>query len=160
MRRFFRIVQAHWVATAMDGEGARRFGGRWNEVGVPAVYLAESRALAALEILVHAPREALALEWRIIEVQVPADLIENQLVSKLPAGWRDQPSSLAAQRHGSRWIRDYGKLGLLLPSVIIPEEGVLLLNSRHPDMRGLKVSKPRAFDFDPRLPGAAAKMGA
>jgi RES domain-containing protein len=160
MRRFFRIVQAHWAATAMDGEGARRFGGRWNEVGVPAVYLAESRALAALEILVHAPREALALEWRIIEVQISADLIEKQGISRLPAGWRDQPSSLAAQKHGSRWMRDSGKLGLLLPSVIIPEEAVLLLNTRHPEMRDLRISRPQSFDFDARLLVAAANPDA
>ena len=60
----------------MDGEGARLYGGRWNPPGIAAVYLAESRALAALEILVHAPREALALEWRVIPVDVPDEWIE------------------------------------------------------------------------------------
>ena len=59
MAMFYRIVQAHWAASAMTGEGARMFGGRWNPPGMPAVYLAESRALAALEIIVNAPREAI-----------------------------------------------------------------------------------------------------
>ena len=52
-------MRMRWVTAAMSGEGARRYGGRWNPPGLPAVYLAESRALAALEILVHAPREML-----------------------------------------------------------------------------------------------------
>ena len=77
MALWYRIVQERWAATAMDGEGARLHGGRWNPPGIPAVYLAESRALAALEIIVHAPREALALEWRVIPVDVPDEWIET-----------------------------------------------------------------------------------
>ena len=68
MPLFYRIVQEHWAAKALDGEGARLYGGRWNLPGVAAVYLAESCALAALEVLVHAPREALLLEWVVIEL--------------------------------------------------------------------------------------------
>src|SRR5277367_1816939 len=37
----------------LDGEGARRFGGRWNSPGRPVVYLADHPALAVLEVLVH-----------------------------------------------------------------------------------------------------------
>ena len=38
---------------AFSGEGARRFGGRWNSPGVAVVYLSEHQSLAALEIFVH-----------------------------------------------------------------------------------------------------------
>jgi len=37
----------------MDGVGAAYNAGRWNPVGVEAIYTAASRALAALEILVR-----------------------------------------------------------------------------------------------------------
>jgi len=37
----------------LDGEGARRFGGRWNSPGRPVVYLADHPALAALEVRDH-----------------------------------------------------------------------------------------------------------
>jgi RES domain-containing protein len=153
MPRFYRIVQAQWVASALDGEGARLYGGRWNLPGVAAVYLAESRALAALEILVHAPREALLLDWSIIELEVPEELIDRVPPSKLPAEWRLQPSSRQAQNFGSRWLRDYPNLSLLLPSVVVPEEYSLLLNPRDPNMRDLKPGKPKPFSFDPRLAG-------
>jgi RES domain-containing protein len=35
----WRIVKRRWAATAFDGEGARRFGGRWNAPGRPVVYV-------------------------------------------------------------------------------------------------------------------------
>ena len=49
----WRIVQAHRIASAFAGEGARRYGGRWNHKGIPIVYAAGSLSLAALELLVH-----------------------------------------------------------------------------------------------------------
>jgi RES domain-containing protein len=136
MAAFYRIVQERWASTAMDGEGARLYGGRWNPTGLSAVYLAESRALAALEILVHAPREALRLEWRII---------------KVPDDWREQPTSIGAQRYGGDWLRRGEGVALRLPSVIIPQESSLLLNPGHINARELKISRPEVFSFDPRL---------
>ncbi|MEX1114116.1 MAG: RES family NAD+ phosphorylase [Akkermansiaceae bacterium] len=151
MPLFYRIVQQRWSENALDGEGARLFGGRWNLPGVAAVYLAESRALAALEILVHAPREALKLGWIIIELEIPEALIESAPIAKLPETWQAQPSSYPAQTFGTRWLREYRNLALRLPSVVIPEEKSLLLNPRDSAMRDLKPGKPQAFRFDTRL---------
>ena len=149
MALWYRIVQERWAATAMDGEGARLHGGRWNPPGIAAVYLAESRALAALEIIVHAPREALALEWRVIPVDVPDEWIET--ARQLPDGWRDQPSSSVARRHGAAWLAKERAVGLVLPSVIVPQERNLLFNPRHPHVAKLKTGKVDRFVFDPSL---------
>jgi len=151
MPAFYRIVQSHWSVSAMSGEGARLFGGRWNAPGLAAVYLAESRALAALEIIVHAPREVLRLEWRVIRVDIPDEWIEKADHGTLPKTWRDQPSSSSAQKFGSAWLRANSLPALLLPSVIVPEEHTLLLDPRHPDVSRLKVFPPKVFSFDPRL---------
>ena len=151
MAIFYRIVQEHWAANAMDGEGARRFGGRWNAPGVAAVYLAESRALAALEILVHAPREVLRVNWRMIEVGVSDSWIEKAPHSRIPENWRTHPSSQDAKAFGSRWLRDGQNLGLLLPSVIIPEESSLMINPSHPRIGELQIGKAVSFSFDSRL---------
>lgn len=148
MATFFRIVQARWAASAMDGEGARMHGGRWNSPGMPAVYLAESRALAALEIVVHAPREVLGLDWSLLEVEVPDKLIER--VSSLPKHWQAMPWSIAARTHGDAWLQR-GGLAMSLPSVVIPEESVLLVNPRCRDYGKLKVSRPSVFRFDGRI---------
>lgn len=151
MPRFYRIVQSHWAATAFTGEGARTYGGRWNTPGIAAVYLAESRALAALETVVHAPREALMLEWFVIGVEIEDSLIDVVPTSKLPDEWRMNPSSRNAQYFGAVWLQDRRNLGLLLPSVIIPEEKSLLLNPSHPAMRNVRPEQPELFSFDPRL---------
>jgi RES domain-containing protein len=151
MPRFYRIVQSSWAATAFTGEGARTYGGRWNTPGIAAIYLAESRALAALEIVVHAPREALLLDWFVIGVEIDDSLIEVAPTSKLPDAWRMNPSSRSAQFFGSIWLRDHRNLALLLPSVIIPEEKTLLLNPSHPAMRNVRPGQPERFNFDPRL---------
>jgi len=151
MATFFRIVQAHWAATAMTGEGARAHGGRWNPPGIPAVYLAESRALAALEILVHAPREAIPLAWCVIEVKVPDDWIETANPANLPGDWRALPSSPGARNFGEQWLLGSNYPALKLPSTVIPEEHALLLNPLHPDAAKLGFSTPRGFRFDARL---------
>ena len=151
MASFFRIVQAHWAASAMTGEGARIAGGRWNPAGLPAVYLAESRALAALEILVHAPREAMHLDWRVLEVEVPDEWVETVDPGGLPDDWRSLPSSPGARGFGGAWLREHGGLALRLPSVIIPEEHTLLVDPFHPDAVKLRVSAPEVFRFDPRF---------
>jgi RES domain-containing protein len=153
MALFYRIVQEQWSATALDGECARRYGGRWNLPGVAAVYLAESRALAALEILVHAPREALRLNWRVIELEIPDSQIEQVSPSALPENWRAQPSSRAAQVFGANWLRTGTNLALQVPSVVIPEEKSLLLNPFHPLMSELVPGTPLPFSFDSRLAG-------
>lgn len=151
MATYFRIVQAHWAAAAMNGEGARGNGGRWNPQGMPAVYLAESRALAALEILVHAPREAILLEWRIIEVVVPDELIQTVKHGDLPADWQALPSSPGARRYGGNWLHQRKAMALKLPSVVVPEEHTLLLNPLHPQAASLRVAEPMAFRFDLRF---------
>jgi len=51
--RIWRLVKAGRTHSAWDGEGAFRFGGRWNSRGVRAVYASSSLALALLETLVH-----------------------------------------------------------------------------------------------------------
>jgi RES domain-containing protein len=150
MATFYRIVQAEWAASAMTGEGARRFGGRWNPPGIPAVYLADSRALAALEIIVNAPREVLPLAWRIFEVEVPEDLIETVKLGDLPDDWQALPSSPGARLYGGGRLRS-GALAFKLPSAVIPAEFTLLVNPQHPDAGKLRISRPIEFRFDPRF---------
>ncbi len=88
MPLFYRIVPEHWAPRAFDGEGARLYGGRWNSPGSAAVYLAESRALAALEIFVHAQHEALRLRWMIVELEIDDSRIDRVPPPKLPPNWR------------------------------------------------------------------------
>jgi len=49
----WRLDQAVHAATWDSGEGAYRFGGRWNSKGVRAVYCSLDPATAILEVAVH-----------------------------------------------------------------------------------------------------------
>ena len=40
---------------------------------------------------------------------------------------------------------------LRVPSAIVPEEGNILVNPRHPEARKLRVASTRPFRFDARL---------
>lgn len=136
----YRIVAPRWVATAFSGEGARRYGGRWNSPGRPVVYLAGSRALAALELLVHLPSpRSRAKPYRILEARIPIHPIRDGAID-------GDPLSV-----GDSWIRQKRFLCLRVPSVLIPEEPNYLLNPAHPDMPRVRVGEPVDFRFDGRL---------
>ncbi|MDF1523938.1 MAG: RES family NAD+ phosphorylase, partial [Trueperaceae bacterium] len=75
--RAWRLVRPAFGDTlaAFSGEGARRYGGRWNSVGRVVVYTSEHLSLAALETLAHADRKRFARDLVAFEVHVPSDLI-------------------------------------------------------------------------------------
>lgn len=151
MPTFYRIVGSHRAATSLDGEGAKRMGGRWNPQGIAAVYLTESRALAALEIMVHFGREAVSASWAIIEVEVPSVLIDTISPKDLPSGWNDRKSLAVPQHFGRKWLEASKNAAILLPSAIISQENILLLNPLHPDFTKISSSHPAEFFFDARL---------
>lgn len=148
---FYRIVGSQRAATAMDGEGARKFGGRWNPPGIPVAYLTDSRALAALEILVHTGRAGVHLRWVVIEAEIPAKLTDSVSPNQLPAGWDDVASPSVSRMFGAEWVRRGESAAILLPSLIVPGERVVMLNARHPDFRKIVFSGPKPFGFDQRL---------
>jgi RES domain-containing protein len=49
----WRLDEAQYAATWDSGEGAYRFGGRWNSGGVRAVYCSLDPATSILEVAVH-----------------------------------------------------------------------------------------------------------
>src|SRR5882724_11221307 len=49
--RCYRLTRRRYEV--LDGEGARRVGGRWNSPGRAAIYAAEEPSLTVLETLVH-----------------------------------------------------------------------------------------------------------
>lgn len=147
----WRIVKHKFAKLAFSGDGARRFGGRWNSVGVPIVYTAQSQALAALEILVNVESAELLEHYVVIEVIINPSLITKIEISTLPRNWRAEPSPARVRGIGDRWVAQGASAVLRVPSSVIPSERNFLLNPRHPDFRKLQIGKPTAFRFDLRL---------
>lgn len=148
----FRLVKAKHTATAFDGEGARRFGGRWNERGTAVVYFGGTLSLAALETFVHLSAADARLAFVAIEVVVPDGIRIAELPpGRLPANWRAEPPPTETKAIGSAWVRARETLLLRIPSVIVPRESNYLLNRAHPDFSSLKIRPPEPFGFDERM---------
>lgn len=151
MATLWRIVPEHRAPNAFDGEGARLFGGRWNSRGIRIVYTSGSRALAALEVLVHLTPETLRRRYSVIGMEISDRFIETWPAKKLPADWRSTMIPLATRKLGDEWVRGARSAVLRIPSTIIPEEANFLINPGHPDVAPLRPADPEFFTFDPRL---------
>lgn len=143
-----------YEADDLSGAGAKITGGRWNEVGVPMLYSARTRALACLETVVHLNAGGLPLNRYLVEIEVPDGIwsaAETEAVASLPVGWDAEPAGRASIRFGSDWVRSRRSLLLVVPSVIVPEESNVLVNPEHPALNRLRARKTRRWLFDPRL---------
>ncbi len=146
--RAWRIVKEKQVASAFNGEGARLYGGRWNSAGTSVVYASGTKALAALESLVHL-NPPVIFKYVAIPIEFDESLVEKATV--LPTDWTDEPPPPSTKNIGDRWVKEARSAVLELPSVIIPGEPNFVLNPAHPDFRKITVGKPEFFSFDPRL---------
>ncbi len=128
----------------LSGEGARRFGGRWNTQGRAVVYAAQDAALAVLEVRVHLdlPFELLPADYVLIGIDLTSLAVEA--VATLP----DNPASF-----GDAWLAEGRTPVLRVPSVIVPECTNILLNPRHAQATEARIVTTRALGFDGRLWG-------
>jgi RES domain-containing protein len=125
----------------LSGEGARRFGGRWNSRGRAVVYLAEHPALAALEVRVHLdlPFELLPVDFVLMRVAVPDS----------PMTEYEAPDDSVAM--GNAWLTEARSAVLRVPSVLVPHAWNILLNPNHSDAARALIGEIEPFGFDPRL---------
>ena len=152
--RVWRLARA--VHPALDGEGARRVGGRWNAPGVPVAYTSSHLSLAALEVLVHTDPALLPRDLTAFEIDVPDDLaVERVEAGTLPDEWVQAAESEACREAGAGWIDAGRSAVLVVPSAIVPVETNVLLNPRHAGAGRVRVTARRPFAFDPRLVGGA-----
>ena len=139
------------MLTAFSGDGARAYGGRWNVPGIPIVYAAHTRALAALESLAHYGGAERRLQFVPFEIEVPESLVMRIELSDLPRDWRRAEPGASTQALGSEWQRSGRSAALLVPSVHVPQEYCVLLNPEHPGTDKIMVAYPEPFSFDERL---------
>jgi RES domain-containing protein len=148
--RIWRICREPYAA--FSGEGARRFGGRWNSRGVPMVYASTSLALAAIELFVHlepgqAPSDLVYISATLPEGE-PARTLQS---ADLPPAWWTDNVLDATRDLGDAWIKSRSSLALLVPSVPIRAEWNVLVNPHHPRIGELQIDPPQPFVFDARM---------
>jgi len=144
----YRVVKAKHLDSAFDGEGARLYGGRWNNKGVPLVYTSNSLALCSLEIFIHLPSYKLLAEYIYITATFDSELLTKVF---LIDGWDARPVSKIAQTIGDQWINECQSAVLKVPSVLMPDGYNYLINNKHPDFNDIKIGKPLPLQFDTRF---------
>ncbi len=115
------------------------------------VYLAESRALAALELLVHLMAGDLPSRYVFIPLEIPDTLVEPLDAKRLPKDWRTTPTPTRLREMGDAWLADGSSAVLRVPSAVVPGEFNFLLNPAHADAANLVIGDSEPFDFDLRL---------
>lgn len=151
MTSAWRLTKTKHLATAWDGEGARRTGGRWNGAGTAVVYTSATLSLALVETLVHLPSGVLPA-FSAVPVDFDDSLVAFLEDGDLPADWRSDPVPASTRAIGDAWVLAAKRAVLKVPSVIVPMEFNYVVNPRHPDFARVNAGTPMPFPFDPRLP--------
>jgi len=144
--RAWRLVHARWASSALSGEGASRYPGRWNRAGEPVVYLAGSLALAVLETRVHLEATHIQQPYVALEYELPGKI---ERACELPQDWREDVEYTRSL--GSHWLQSGASAVLQVPSAVVPVEPVYLLNPRHPEAENVRLLRQLEFAWDGRL---------
>jgi RES domain-containing protein len=148
----WRLVKSRHAATACDGEGAFRAGGRLNPKGIRVVYTSATLSLAALEMLLHAELTHLRMAYVAIPITIPDALPIIRLQAEaLPPDWQAVPAPPALAALGQQWVAAGESAILQVPSGIVPTESNFILNPLHRDVVCLTIGVPIPFAFDGRL---------
>ena len=149
--RGWRLSKARYAGD-LTGQGAARYGQRWNQAGQRAVYLGMTPEITVLEVLVHLNGVLSApLVLCGYDVSDTPGLIAEADLKALPEGWNAIPHGLASATFGGDWLRAGEQLGLLLPSVVVPQARNLMLNPLHPAMAQVVLVHQEPFQLDQRL---------
>lgn len=120
----WRSVRRAHAARAFTGEGAARFPGRYNPLGVRAVYFADAPAGCALELLAsYAAPEAITLHVLFaVEVTAPLVDLRREGVRKRYGVTTEQltaPEDYTVSRRLGARLRAEGRAGAIVPAATV-----------------------------------------
>jgi RES domain-containing protein len=149
----YRLVRERRAADAFSGEGARRYGGRWNPKNSPAVYGSEHLSLAVLEFRVNQGGYDPDDGYVYFRFEFDAALIES--IESPPERWLERfkgdGSITASQGFGKEWLIQKRSAVLSVPSSVIRIERNFVLNPLHADFAKIELKPAAKLDLDKRL---------
>ncbi|MEP6745993.1 MAG: RES family NAD+ phosphorylase [Gemmatimonadota bacterium] len=147
--RLYRLCRS--AHRALDGEGARLYGGRWNSPGHGLIYTSRTLSLAALEYLVHLDPAFAPADLVAMTLELPDFAVAPLDPTRLPTNWRSLPAPPQCAALGDSWLAGNHSLGLAVPSAIVPVEWNVLLDPRHAEFGNVRLMGEEPFQFDRRL---------
>lgn len=143
-----------YTSDDLSGIGAKITGGRWNRKGLPVIYCADTPSLACLETLAHLGTGSLPLNRYLVAIDIPDrvwKIREKYEPTTLSVGWDAIPTGIVSLDFGDQWLSVCKTAIMVVPSAIVPEDSVILINPAHPDALAITSSKMRKWLYDPRL---------
>ena len=123
----------------LDGTGAMKHGARYSPRGRPLVNFASEAALAVLIGVRYLPENR--VDW-------PTDLVLGWTeVSAESERIPDLPDEETIRSWVSSWLVSGRSLLVSMPSRVLPESRIMMMNPRHPDAQAVAPLTTRSFDF-------------
>jgi RES domain-containing protein len=148
------LLKAYRIADSrrkiFSGEGAERYGGRWNPVGRPVIYASQSLACAMLESLVHLNDIPIPNSHKYIEITSENRVFIEEVSYEELANFNIS-NEYETKEYGNKWLEEQRTLVLLVPSIIVPKEKNVVINPNHKEFNQLKASNPEFLKWDRRL---------
>ena len=157
--RVWRIAtqSPDYAADDLSGTGAKMSGGRWNSRGLAVLYCADSPSLACLETLVHLGAGGLPLQRYLVAIDIPDGVWKSREIhtpdagSALPSDWKAFPAAQASMGFGNAWLIAARSAVMVLPSAIVAEDRIILINPQHKHAAQITASIMRKWQYDARL---------
>lgn len=146
----YRLANGNF-ANNISGEGAKIYGGRWNPIGLAALYTSENISLCILEILVRATKKTSPETYTLITISVPDNETFSLEIKKLKTGWKHNLEY--TREMGEDFLKENKSLCLKVPSAIVPQENNFLINPLHRGFKKVKIVSSELLELDKRLLG-------
>ncbi len=148
MAIWYRVHHDKNEKNVFSGDGGLYVAGRWSFKGTKAIYCSQSIALATLEWLCHNGLSVSEFDYFRYSIEVPENLIIKPSKLKLPKEWNFTPATDEARIFATKEFISVGKfLGMIVPSVMVPEENNLIINPLHPKFNNIASSIKRLGFF-------------
>ena len=132
--------------SALNGAGGLVAPGRWHSKGRPVVYMAETSALAMLEVLVGYEVAQIPATFQLLAIDTPDDLA----ITRWPAD-QDHHDPALTTAWGDAFLHTGDAAIARVPSVVAPYGWNCLLNPLHPDAARIRLLRAERYPWDTRL---------
>ncbi|MDG2004190.1 MAG: hypothetical protein P8J20_12750 [Novosphingobium sp.] len=148
--KLWRLTRAPFVA--LDGAGPQRHGARYSSPGKPVVNFTSEAALAVLVALRYLQEDLSTVEDDFVLGWTEIDCVAESIVSE---------GDEARRRFVDEWLDSRRSLLAAVPSMVLPEADIVLMNPQHPEASNVPPLVTRAFSFAQTLhtPPMLGKLG-